>query len=105
MTTLTVPGGTQIGNGPVTPGQTNPHAPGFDPKSVPFINTPVGGSPGITGSLGGAGTPGAGPTGGVNPQQLSLLAQLFQSGAGAAPAAAAAGGGGGLLGGLAGLFA
>jgi hypothetical protein len=27
----------------VVPGQGNPHLPGFDPSSVPFINTPVGG--------------------------------------------------------------
>jgi hypothetical protein len=93
----------QMGNGPVQAGQTNPHLPGFNPSSVPFINTPVGGAPGVTGSLGGAGTPGAGPTGGASPQHLSLLAQLFQGGGAGAPAAAA--GGGGLLGGLAGLFA
>lgn len=27
---------------PVTPGQQNPHLPGFDPSSVPFTNTPIG---------------------------------------------------------------
>jgi hypothetical protein len=32
------------GNGqPVIPGQGDPHRPGFDPGSVPFINTPIGG--------------------------------------------------------------
>jgi hypothetical protein len=82
-----------MGNGPVQAGQTNPHLPGFNPSSVPYINTPVGGAPGVTGSLGGARTPGAGPTGGASPQQLSLLAQLFQGGGAGAPAAAAGGGG------------
>jgi hypothetical protein len=28
---------------PVIPGQGDPHLPGFDPGSVPFINTPIGG--------------------------------------------------------------
>jgi hypothetical protein len=59
-----------MGNGPVQAGQTNPHLPGFNPSSVPFINTPVGGAPGVTGSLGGAGTLVLGQRGALVPSTL-----------------------------------
>jgi hypothetical protein len=65
----TVPGASTAGAGgsgqQVSPGQGNPHLPGFDPKSVPFINTPIGGQQQGLNDQGGG---------------LGLLAQLFGGG-------------------------
>jgi N-acetylmuramoyl-L-alanine amidase len=60
-----VPGQIMQGNGPVIPGQGDPHKPGFDPKAGQFINTPIGGQQqGLNDSGGG----------------LSFLASLFGGG-------------------------
>jgi hypothetical protein len=41
------PGSATPSSQEVIPGQTDPHKPGFDPSSVPFINTPIGGQQGM----------------------------------------------------------
>jgi hypothetical protein len=66
---------------PVTPGQTDPHKPGFDPASVPFHRTPEmdqppllnGGQPGVYSA------PQIGPQG-MNDQANPLAAALAQGG-------------------------